>query len=673
MDAATEQQSCLDAALGYAQRGWRVIPIVAGKKIPATPHGVKDATALADRIRSWYAKQPDNGLGVAGGGPARLVILDIDGDQGPTSLAGVELELGRLPETATVRTRNGGQHRYFTVPERYDIAAIKSRVGSLAPKLDIRGPGTYVVAPPTKGYAWTHDREPAPLPDRWCERLVDKSKATAWGNKAFDDEVSAVAGAPEGERNAQLNKSAFALGQIVAGGALSEHVVVESLVAAAIRAGLPESEARRTIASGIESGKREPRSAPQRAPESQPDSDSSWLSMLRYKRGGLALTNDPSNAVVLLSQHPDWQGRIGWDEFAGRAVWIGEPPQLIGPRPPKQGEPLADHHVTWVQFALAQTHGAQFSTSAVFDGLLAAAHDNAFHPLRDYLTGLQWDGEERVDGWLSNYLDADDSDYTSNIGRWWLISCVARVLRPGCQVDHMLVLESSKHGTGKTSACRILGGEYYLGSLPDFRDKKAAAETLAGRWIVEVGELDALRGSAATRVKDFLSQTIDHFRPAYGRMAVTRPRECVFVGTTNESQYLYDSTGARRFWPVRVGKLYRDDLENNRDQLWAEAVHLYRTGAQWWPDEQHAHDLDEAQESRFAVDDWEPVVADWCRAQTEFTSGDVLTHALKLDAAKWDRAAQTRVGAILHRLGYQAKQVRKNGARVRVYDGASKE
>lgn len=674
MDAAQHNESCLAAALEYAARGWRVLPIIPGKKIPATKHGVKDATAVVDRIRQWWHASPEYGIGVSGGGPARLVILDIDGDQGPTSLAGVELELGKLPDTATVRTRNGGQHRYFTIPERYEIGAIKSRVGALAPKLDIRGPGTYVVAPPTAGYVWTRDTEIAALPDRWCERLVDKSRATAWGNRAFEDEVAAVREAPEGERNAQLNKSAFALGQIVAGGALSEHVVIESLVAAAIRAGLPESESRRTIQSGLASGKQNPRTAPLHrteptAPptETYPEPDAAdWMRMLRYKRTGLALTNDPSNAVVLLTQHPDWRGKIAWDAFAARAVWVDSPPYSVGPTPPAPGEPLADHHITWVQLALALSHGAQFSVSAVHDALIAAAHDSHFHPVRDYLNALQWDGSPRVDGWLSSYLDADDSDYTANVGRWWLISCVARIFSPGCQVDHMLVMEGNQ-GAGKSSAVRILGGDWYLGSLPDFRDKKSAAETLSGRWIVEVGELDALRGSAATRVKDFLSQTVDHYRPAYGRLAVTRARECVFVGTTNEGQYLGDPTGGRRFWPVRVGKLYRDDLIRNRDQIWAESVHLFRSGAHWWPDEHHQPELAEQQEARYQVDDWESIVAEWCKGRTGFTIGDVMQGALKLDAGKWDRLSQTRVGVILHRLGLDSQQVRKDGARVRVY------
>lgn len=669
MDAATiTTESCLDAALEYASRGWRVLPIAPGKKIPANPNGCSGASCIADQVRRWFDKTPTAGVGIAGGGPARLVIIDVDGDIGRLTLGSLQQSLGRLPETATARTRSGGAHLYFRVPAAFNVEQVRSSASKLGPNLDIRGTGGYVVAPPTPGYTWTSTAEVAELPQAWAERLVSNQGPSKYGNAAIRKELEAVIAEPEGSRNDRLNKAAFALGQLVASGSLAREVVRTMLIECAIRhAGQTEREATNTADSGLRAGAEHPREIPDRTKVSTENGVVDLNPLLLYTAGG-GLSRDSNNATVILSLAPDWRGCFGWDEFAGRAVWLAEPKDYGGlPWPASVGDPVTDHHVTWVQYGLGVEYRVQFSAQATIDGIHAAAHENRFHPVRDYLSRLQWDGEERVDGWLSSYLDADDSDYTDNVGRWWLVSCVARIFKPGCQVDHMLVFEGGQ-GAGKSSAVRILGGDWYLGSLPDFRDKKSAAETLAGRWIVEVGELDALRGSAQTRVKDFLSQTVDHFRPAYGRLAVTRPRECVFVGTTNESQYLGDPTGARRFWPVRVGQLFRDDLLRNRDQLWAEAVHLYRTGAQWWPEAQHHEALAEQQEARYQVDDWEAIVAPWAAGQAEFTVGDALTGALKIDPDKWDRASQIRVGAILHRLGYSSKQVRRGGARVRVYD-----
>lgn len=674
MDAAIgpdSQSDCLTAALDYASRGLRVLPIAPGKKIPCNTNGCTGASCIGDQVRRWYERTPNAGVGIAGGGPARLVIIDVDGEIGALSLSSLEQTIERLPRTATARTRSGGRHLYFRVPAAFNIEQIRNSASKLGPNLDVRGTGGYVVAPPTPGYTWVTDDEIAELPKAWAERIVSNTGQSKYTNAAIRNELQRVIDEPEFSRNDQLNKSAFALGQLVASGNLAREVVRTMLIECAIKhAGQSQREAESTADSGLRAGAEHPREIPDRSKVTTENGVVDLNPLLLYTQGG-GLSKDPNNATVILSLAPEWRGCFGWDQFAGRAVWTAPPKDYGGiPWPADVGDYIQDHHVTWVQFALGIEYRVQFSAQAVLDGIHTAAHDNGFHPLRDYLTRLQWDGEERVDGWLSTYLDADDSDYVANVGRWWLVSCVARALRPGCQVDHMLVLEGDQ-GAGKSSAVRILGGDYYLGSLPDFRDRKAAAESLAGRWIVEVGELDALRGSAATRVKDFLSQTVDHFRPAYGRLAITRPRECVFVGTTNEGAYLSDPTGGRRFWPVRVGRLYREDLLRNRDQLWAEAVHLYRTGTQWWPDESHTPLISEQQESRFQVDDWEPTVASWCRAQPEFTIGEVLSDALKIDIGKWDRAAQIRVGAILHRLGYGSRQVRRDGARVRLYSATA--
>jgi predicted P-loop ATPase len=631
--------------------------------MPACEHGVKDATAIADRIRALWAKCPDASVAIAGGGPARLVVIDVDGDRGRQSIAALETEIGTLPLTAMVRTPRGGWHLYFIFPSSLDISRVKNSVGKIAPKVDVRAVGGYVVAPPTPGYEWISTDPVAELPVAWAERLLPRG---GYADAALKDAETKVRQAAEGERNDTLNREAFSLGGLVAAGTLSEYVVREVLISAAVAAGLPEAEARRTVDSGLRAGMQHPREAAGGA--AQPaDNDPDWKASLRFDKRG-ALSKDASNALILLVNHEAWKGCLGYSAFSDRIHWVKDPPLVNGVTGPVAGDELSEHHAGYVQLALAAMHGVSFARGTVFDAMADAARENTRNELREYLDGLRWDGTPRADVFLSAYLGADDTEYTRKVSVWWLVGAVARAYRPGCQCDHVLVL-SGTQGAGKSSAVRILAGEWYLGSLPDLREKDAV-QVLQGRWLVELGELDALRGAAGTRVKDFLTQSVDVYRPSYGRLAVRRPRQCSFIGTTNEEHYLQDGTGARRFWPVPVRGLNRAALIRDRDQIWAEAVMLFQDGQRWWPDHDDAEMLEEQQEAHYVGDAWEPVIARWAVGRAPFTIGEVLEGALKLDPERWDRSSQTRVGVILRRLGFAYHRGSNSGARVRLYERA---
>src|SRR6478736_551332 len=215
------------------------------------------------------------------------------------------------------------------------------------------------------------------------------------------------------------------------------------------------------------------------------------------------------------------------------------------------------------------------------------------NPLKTFLKQKRWDGTQRLDTWLPHYMGTKDSGYTRAIGRKWLISAVARAMDPGCQADHMLILEG-KQGIGKSQALRILGGQFYVeysgGTKAGFGQSMVAV--IIGKMIVEMSELAAMRRADMEQLKAMLTTPIDDVRLSYERDARSYPRTCVIAGTTNEvgQAYIQDQTGARRFWPTvagEVGTVRTDLLKLDVDQLWAEAVNAYEEGEDWYtvPDE----------------------------------------------------------------------------------------
>jgi predicted P-loop ATPase len=287
---------------------------------------------------------------------------------------------------------------------------------------------------------------------------------------------------------------------------------------------------------------------------------------------------------------------------------------------------------------------------------LTCARECAFHPVRDYLEALIWDGKKRLHGWLHTYLGAERSEYTTQIGAMFLVSMVARIFRPGCKADYMLILEGAQ-GTFKSTACATLAGDWFSDSLPDIRADKDASQHLRGKWLIEISELHAMSRAETSLLNGFLTRTTERYRPSYGRKEIVEPRQCVFIGTTNKDVYLRDETGGRRFWPVATGAIDIDTLGLDRDQLFAEAVQQYRKGARWWLDRdfEQQHIVPE-QETRYELDAWANPT--WKHLQTvaRTTIGEIAQDALDLDLSRLGIAEQRRIAAILLKLGWKPRR-----------------
>lgn len=356
-----------------------------------------------------------------------------------------------------------------------------------------------------------------------------------------------------------------------------------------------------------------------------------------------------ANAMLLLRSAPVLQEAFAYDQMLCAAILTRPIPGAVDEL---DGRPVRDTDVSALQEWIQKAGLMKIGREVVHQAVDLRAQERAFHPVREYLDGLEWDGTARVCGWLSTYLGSERTPYTEGIGTMFMVALVARVFDPGCKADYMLVLEGEQ-GARKSTACAILGGPWFSDSLPDVTAGKDVSQHLPGKWLIEIGELSAMSRAESATLKAFITRPVERYRPSYGRKEVIEPRQCVFIGTTNQAVYLRDETGGRRFWPVRVTKIDTDALRRDRDQLFAEAVHLYRGGTTWWPgsafERQH---IKPEQEARFETDAWEEIVADWLTGTSRTTISDVAKMALHIETPRIGTADQRRISAILERLGW---------------------
>ena len=311
-----------------------------------------------------------------------------------------------------------------------------------------------------------------------------------------------------------------------------------------------------------------------------------WMQALQRNKDGII--GNVHNAVVLL-RSLNFAGMFDFDEL-GATTMLRRPIPEPGRQPPAdfQARILNDIDLTIVQARLQRLWVPFIARNTVAEAIETVARDNSYHPIRDWLEGLTWDGTSRLDSWLTDYFGAvagksHSAEYLKEIGPKFLISMVARIYRPGAKVDYMLVLEGGQ-GSVKSSACRKLAGaEFFSDALRDITSKDAS-QHLRGLWLIEVAELEAMSKAESTAMKAFITRSTERYRPPYGRKEVVEPRQCVFIGTTNEHAYLKDATGNRRFWPVAVGSIDLEVLERDRDQLFAEAAARFHAGEHWWPE-----------------------------------------------------------------------------------------
>ena len=372
-----------------------------------------------------------------------------------------------------------------------------------------------------------------------------------------------------------------------------------------------------------------------------------WQLKLREKKT-MCYQDLLGNMREIFTKHPAWEGVLAFDEFANKIVKLKAPPYDKG----KTGEWDAED-TRQATMWLTDNGLLQASTLKVDEAIETAARDNAIHPVREWLNALQWDGIKRLETWPIECLGAEYKPHVLIIGKLFILGMVYRVFEPGCKFDFMLVLEGAQ-GIGKSTAMRVLAGDYFSDTPLDLNNVKDSASGIQGIWLHEFAELHSLQKAEATRIKNFLASQEDKYRPPYGRRDVTVKRQCVFGGTTNERQFNKDKTGGRRYWPIHcVEALNIPALRQMRDQLFAEAVALYKEKTPCYPTrEQEASIMVDEQQKIETPDPYVELLFNWVNVQIlPFTVTTAIMEGLKTHAEKITPVLTHAVGSALTKLG----------------------
>jgi len=366
-----------------------------------------------------------------------------------------------------------------------------------------------------------------------------------------------------------------------------------------------------------------------------------------------------NNAIGYLSVWPEINDCIRYSELAHDIEIYGQLPWHTR----RIGKHWTDEDTVHLKYYLATRTKTEFSTNTVLEAVYVVAARKMYHPVREYLSHLIWDGTPRLDTWLSKYCMVQEDNYSRAIGRKTLLAAVTRAFRPGCKFDHVLVLEGAQ-GIGKSYAVSILGGEWFS----DFHidpSNKDTVDAMRGKWIIEIPEMESIRGFKDMQLlKAFLTKTEDRVRLAYARKTIDLPRRGIFIGTFNPDNigYLTDSTGNRRFWPVLcLGKIDIEGLRHDRDQLFAEAVLAYQQNEPLHLTDEKLRNEAEAQANdRVEVDPWIDVIGHWSmnagRDVAEVSTADIYEQVIHGTIKAITRTEQIRIGRALTIAGWDKRR-----------------
>lgn len=367
-----------------------------------------------------------------------------------------------------------------------------------------------------------------------------------------------------------------------------------------------------------------------------------WKGKLQTSKQGVK--KSITNLMLHLQHMREFGDKIRWNELAYRAEW--------------NGKPIEDTDLITIR-VLLEAQQFEPNVGDVLPAVMAHAKRNVYHPVREYLSGLKWDGEFRLNRWLHLCMGAPDNKFTEIAGRKTLIAAVARAMKPGCKVDTVLILEGEQ-GIKKSSAIkRLFSDELTVDSVNLFDQHNKMVMAMMGSWVVEIAEFVAVLGKNPEHVKGLLSMQKDKVVLPYAKLPTEHARQCLFIGTINpgDTGYFTDGTGNRRYWPVPVTKADLALIEEIRDQLWAEAVEAYKWNEAWWlegSDEEALAKLETA--LREEGDPWDEILSEKLIANgiRETTITASLT-AIGVPNERMGKKESDRAAKCLRRLGFESR------------------
>lgn len=558
------------AAVSYAKMGFAVFPCVDNGKEPATKHGFKDATNDPNIIARVWADYPECNVGIATGAPSGGVfVIDVDnhnGIDGSQFLVDWQREHGTFPETACATTGGGGEHLFFRAPAGVSVRSAAHVIDGV----DVRGDGGYIVAPPSRHpsgalYEWDLHPDDYPIAEANQSVLDLVRNNGAQDRKPFE--------LPSRIKTSVRNETLFKYAASLQARGMDDKSIFTS-VSDANRARcddpLGESELRKLVNSALGYEKGKPK-------KEAPEIAGSGTKLMVTSNGIVKQTIE--NGLRILKGDPKLSRRFWWSEtgFCRMA-------ELPLPWDAGDGSrPLIDEDYAALTAYCERYYGLH-AKEAIIDAVAIEARASRRNPVREWLESLEWDGVERIGG-LLGMLGCECDEYEQAVLRLWLVGAVARAYEPGIKFDYMPVLVGEQ-GIGKSRFASLFcpNRDWYDDNFKTI-EGDAAIEKLRGLWIAEFAELLATkRAKDVEGIKAFITSTGDSIRPKYGRETVFRPRCCVFIGTTNDEQFLTDATGNRRFLPIQCGNarnqcdpfLYADGAQTWFEQAVAEAVRIWK-------------------------------------------------------------------------------------------------
>ena len=571
-----EYPSMYHAATEYIKLGLAVFPLEEKGKRPKTKNGCKDATTDAAIVKAWWQQWPNANIGIATGnksGGIFVVDLDIDEDRGLDgyhTLREWENENGKFPETWTAITGRGGYHLYYRWSSK-----VKNRAG-IIDGVDIRGEGGYVVAPPSihnngHRYEWEYAPDEFELKkaDNNVEFFLQTGK-TIGNSFSMPDKVG------QGERNTMLFKFAC---MMQAKGASDQAVFAATMQennAKCIPA-LSDSEVEIIVKSALKYEKGKPIHVDGEGHVSQ-----GWREPIIQVSDSGKVIQSISNMCEAIEYDKELYGHIKYNKLSYSPFVVGDLPWEHVNKYREWNNSDDSNLKSYIE----KKYGLK-SMEKIMDALTIVINRNQYNPVVETLEQLHknWDKHSGyIRSLLPDYLGVDDTRYSYECMKLFMLGAISRAYFPGCKFDYMPVLYGGQ-GIGKSTFLRYLAmnNNWYNDNFNTVEGDKAP-EKLRGMWMVELAELLATKKAKEVEsIKAFLTSTVDTYRPPYGRRTEQRPRCCVFAGTTNNDHFLTDRTGNRRFLPIVARKEYvkkslfedKDAVRTDFEQAWGEAMEMF--------------------------------------------------------------------------------------------------